>query len=147
MSKYHYTQCGLDNVWLANGFEIDETPYGRGMAIEDVKGLHAAIAAALVDKPGKLSGKEFRFLRSELDLSQARLGELMGREAQTVAGWEKKLEVGDTADFLLRHIYKQTMGGCQSYVDMIDHLKQLDIDAYRGELAFKETEKGWMKAS
>ena len=27
----HYTMSGLDNVWLLNGFFMEETPYGRGV--------------------------------------------------------------------------------------------------------------------
>ena len=26
---YHYTDGGLRNVWLANGYEIKKTPYGE----------------------------------------------------------------------------------------------------------------------
>ena len=29
---YHYTDGGLRNVWLANGYEIKKTPYGEGVA-------------------------------------------------------------------------------------------------------------------
>lgn len=147
MSKYHYTKSGLDNVWLVNGFHEEETPYGLGVTIERVKELHAAIASALVDKAGALTGKEFRYIRRELELSQARLGELMGVTAQSVANWEKDHEVKEPSDFLLRHIYKQTIGGRQSYMDLVDQLKNKDLNLYNGELAFKETKEGWQKAS
>ena len=30
---YHYRECGLRNVWLANGFDEHDTPYGPGIAI------------------------------------------------------------------------------------------------------------------
>jgi DNA-binding transcriptional regulator YiaG len=147
MEKYHYTQSGLDNVWLVNGFAIQDSPYGRGVAIENVEGLHAAIADALVRKPGQLTGKEFRYLRKQLDLSQARIGELMGKGAQAVAKWEKADQVPTATGFLVRHIYKQALNGRQTYVDLIDELKQLDYDLYSGELAFQETKEGWKKAS
>ncbi len=36
-SKMHrYTNCGLDYVWLVNGFEHVETPQGRGVRIHDL---------------------------------------------------------------------------------------------------------------
>ena len=72
--EYHYTQCGLDNVWLTNGYEITETPYGKSLSIDDVEGLHTAITQALIDIARPLTGDELRFLRIHLDLSQKALG-------------------------------------------------------------------------
>jgi hypothetical protein len=37
---YHYTRCGLDYVYLLNGYEVRETAHGRGLAIEDGDDLH-----------------------------------------------------------------------------------------------------------
>lgn len=63
MSKnFHYTACGLDNVWLANGYKVKATRHGHAVAVDDVDGLHQLIAQTLIDKPVSLSGKEFRFL-------------------------------------------------------------------------------------
>jgi putative transcriptional regulator len=148
MNRYHYTQSGLDNVWLENGFTFDQTPYGRGVIIENVHGLHEAIGYALLDKPGRLTGRELRFLRKELELSQSRLGELMGKTDQTVARWEKAQEVLPDTDFLVRHIYRQTVvSACASYVEMVDYLKEKGLELYNGEFSFQETEEGWKKAA
>jgi DNA-binding transcriptional regulator YiaG len=94
---YHYTQCGLNNVYLQNGYDLLETPYGSGVAIHDVDGLHKAIAMALVDKHAPLTGGEFRFIRIELNLSQKALGEYLGKTdhddwlsfQETSGSWEK----------------------------------------------------------
>jgi putative transcriptional regulator len=32
---YHYTECGLDNVYLENGFTVHKTAYGRGVSISE----------------------------------------------------------------------------------------------------------------
>ena len=29
---YQYTDGGLRNVWLANGYEVKQTPFGEGVA-------------------------------------------------------------------------------------------------------------------
>ena len=63
---YHYTGCGLPNVYLKNGYEIVKTPYGKGVTIRDMDGLHLAIGATIVNSPEPLIGHEFRFLRTEL---------------------------------------------------------------------------------
>ena len=53
-SEYHYVECGLPNVWLRNGFEKKQTPYGEGVSISDIEGLHRCISRTLCDKPGQL---------------------------------------------------------------------------------------------
>ena len=73
-SGHHYLESGLDNILLLNGFEVRPTPYGEAVFIQDVDGLHRSIAKYLVEKPTNLTGKEFRFLRIELDLSQQAMG-------------------------------------------------------------------------
>jgi len=78
MSAYHYVQCGLDNVWLENGFQTIDTPYGKQVKIDQADQLDAAIAEYLTRKPEPLTGAELRFLRLQLDLSQKRLGERAG---------------------------------------------------------------------
>lgn len=147
MNSYHYTQSGLDNVWLENGFLIMETPYGRSVAVDDVDGLHRAIGAALVEKPGTLTGKEFRFLRLELDLSQVRLGELLGTSSQSVARWEKTGNIPKDVDFLVRHIYRQeVLRSRDTYVQTVDALKAKDKESYVESIAFKEEDALWRRA-
>jgi hypothetical protein len=57
---YHYTECGLDDVYLLNGFSFDELD----VSINNVDGLWRAIAANLVTRHATLSPAEIRFLRS-----------------------------------------------------------------------------------
>jgi len=45
MKPLHYTLSGLTNVYLLNGYRIRKTPHGDTIAIEDIDGLHRAIAA------------------------------------------------------------------------------------------------------
>ena len=88
---YHYTDGGLRNVWLANGYEVRKTPFGEAVAIRDLEGLSEAICRALVEKAKPLTKTEFRYIRtSGLLLSQANLGSALGVDAQTVARWEKE---------------------------------------------------------
>lgn len=147
MNGYHYTQSGLDNVWLENGYQILETPYGSGVAIDDVEGLHRAIGAALTEKPGRLTGAEFRFLRQELGMTQARMGEMVGRTSQAVAIWEKSKKVRPEADFLVRHIYKQSaLNGRELYVETVDRLRAKDQDEYQESLTLQEAGNVWRVA-
>ena len=83
---YQYAECGLDNVYLANGFELAD---GR-LRIHDIEGLHRAIGRWLVSTMRNLSGNEIRFLRHELEMSQATLDLLLGVTEQTVLRWERR---------------------------------------------------------
>ena len=83
---YHYTDGGLRNVWLANGYVIKKTPYGEGVAFHNLDGLTRSICMALTRKASLLTGAEFRYIRSAgMLLSQPALGKLMGIDGQSVA--------------------------------------------------------------
>ena len=88
---YHYTESGLQNVWLKNGYTMKKTPYGKGASIQDIEGLHKLIGSLIAKKP-KLTGAKLRFLRKEMGLSQRALGELVGTSEQNVSLWER---IGD----------------------------------------------------
>lgn len=119
---YHYTESGLPNVWLANGYTVRKTKYGEAVSIRDVEGLHRAIGRALANKPG-LTGSEIRFLRKEMGLSQRTLGELLGVTDQAVALWERNRgKLPKTADRLFRLIYVEHDGGNERIVEFIERL-------------------------
>ncbi len=144
---YHYTECGLPNVWLVNGYRPHETPYGEAMVVEHVEGLHRTIAMALVNRKPHLSGAEFRFLRKELDLSQARLAaHYFGNDAQSVAMWEKRGRVPKWADRFLRALYREHAEGNAHIHEIVDRLNDLDQQDYERQL-FEETASGWMAAA
>ena len=109
---YHYTDGGLRNVWLANGYKIKKTPHGDAVAIHDLDGLTAAICDAFVRKPKAMTRTEFRYIRtSGLLLSQAALGSALGVDAQTVARWEKDKYIPKMADKMIRLIYLEHANG------------------------------------
>ena len=71
--KLLYGDSGLANVWLVNGFTFtDDLNYGRFVSFNDIDGLHRAICKSLIEGKRKLTDPEFRFLRHELGISQAR---------------------------------------------------------------------------
>ena len=68
--RYHYLECGLDDVYLMNGFERFETARGISIAIKEIDKLHQAIGEHLCRHKKELSGKEIRFLRREMLMSR-----------------------------------------------------------------------------
>lgn len=141
-NAYHYTEGGLRNIWLANGYTVRKTKYGDGVSIHDVDGLHRAIAHAVTNKP-HLTGAEVRFLRKEMGMSQRGLGELLGVTDQAVALWEKKGRLPKTADRLLRLIYVEHEGGNVPIRATIQRIN--DIDQHGDEQIIAEETKGRWK--
>ena len=97
---YHYTECGLPNVYLANG--------RPSLALQEIDGLHSAIGKLLVQKTRALDGAEVRFLRTEMGMFQEALGERLGVCKRTVLRWEKqRSRIPAEADLSLRLLYLQ----------------------------------------
>lgn len=145
MKGYHYTECGLRNVWLANGFELKATRYGTGLAIHDVEGLHQAIGRALAHKAA-LTGADLRFLRKEMDLSQAGLGTLLGVTDQAVAKWEKTGRIPRTAERMVRLIYLEHVGGHVQVRKIIEEMARTDR-ADAEALIAESAGEGWKIAA
>jgi len=102
---YHYTECGLNNQFLINGFEFVETEYGPSVFINNVEGLHYEIARSIAEAQPHISGKEFKFIRKQMGLTQKKIGEIYGCDAQTVARWEKVGRVNKPADRFIRYLF------------------------------------------
>jgi len=144
---YHYQECGLRNVWLVNGFDMHTTPYGDGVSIHDIEGLHRAIARGLVNKAAKLTGSELRFLRKEMGLSQAKLALILGNEDQTVALWEKRGTQPKIADRFVRALYREFVEGNAHIRDMIDLLVDADREDREERINFVQGSQGWKVAA
>jgi DNA-binding transcriptional regulator YiaG len=142
---YHYTETGLQNVWLANGYNVRKTSDGDAISIENADGLHRAIGRVLARK-SHLTASEFRFLRKELDLSQHRAADLLGTSEQTVALWEKRGKIPKTADRMFRAIYLETIDGNVKLKELIERVADLDRTADE-RLVFQDTEGVWLKAA
>jgi DNA-binding transcriptional regulator YiaG len=141
---FHYTASGLDYIYLANGFTRHETDYGPGTSIDDMDGLHDAIARHVVTSPTRLRGQEVRFLRSMLDVSQAGLARILGTKRLTVARWEAKpgTSIPGTADRALRLFFALKMEGDQAATGLLELLAEIDEAAY-GAAVFEETNGDW----
>ena len=90
MEHYHYIDSGLDNIYLQSGFKVVETPYGPLVQISNLEGLHFAIACTLAEQAAEISGKESRFLRIQMGLTQKLWAEQLGVDIGTVKKWEKR---------------------------------------------------------
>ena len=150
----HYTMSGLEDIYLLNGFKKKETPYGSGITISDIDGLHKAIGLSLIMDRKTLMPTELRFLRKEMKLTQAELAQRLGLSDQQVARWEKgESEISGPADKLIRIFYalelvpaRQRASFLNKLTKSIKALTKAD-ETSTPKLVLKETEDGWAKAA
>jgi len=139
----HYTDCGLDDVYLVSGYEIARTPHGEGLSIKNLDELHKAIGCTLAKQKKVLSSKELRFLRRQMDLTQSDLGKLLGLSSQQVARWEKgESEISGPADLLVRAFFIQYAGGTLDLQALASFLEEMDAPMNE-KMCFENTSQVW----
>lgn len=140
----HYTACGLDDVYLLSGYNLEKTPYGDGVTVKNLDELHRAIGRFLASQKKALSGKELRFLRKQMNLSQSELGKLLGLTAQQVARWEKEeSEISGSAEMLMRALFIEHDGGDLNLQALAEKLDEMDDTAANKKSFFAPTDQGW----
>ena len=148
LRSFHYTLCGLDNIYLMNGYSVEETPYGEALSIKHADELHTAIGVHLVQNRKVLSPREVRFLRKQLELTQADLGSLIGQSSQQVARWEKNQSaIPGPADRLLRLLFLIGLMNDQKFKELLEHLDEMDAPVLERPVVFQATEQGWLEAA
>lgn len=142
---YHYTESGLQNVWLTNGYKMHRTEYGRGVAIQDVEKLHHAIGKALACQP-RLTGAELRFLRKEMGFSQSALAEFIGTSEQNVSLWERRGRIPKVSDRLVKLLYLEKINGNVKVQELIQRHLAMDQSRH-GSMKFVERAGTWKEAA
>ena len=105
MNPYHYTECGLDNIIIEADLIAIDDKGEKIVTIPAIGQLHNIIAQGLVAQENALSGKEIRFLRTEMGMTQAELAQLLHRDTQTVGRWERgEVALDATQDIFIRQL-------------------------------------------
>ncbi len=121
---YLYGACGLDGIYLLNGYTIDERDGEEYVTIKNIDGLHCAIGKHLVTERKALSPQELRFLRNTMDLTQAELASALGKNSQSVARWEKGTsELPAAEEKLLRILFLVHCMDEEEVSELVDFLK------------------------
>ena len=108
---YNYTECGLDNVIIEGLEPVVDDDDDLVYTIPNIAGLHRVIAQGIVMHEKGISGKELRFLRSEMGLTQAELAKAVHREPLAVGRWERgEIEIDSNAEALVRLLAVQRLG-------------------------------------
>src|ERR1700734_2391307 len=89
MGTYRYTDGGLDNVMIEGVNFVADDAGEECVLIPNVNGLHKTIGHGIVARRGSMSGRELRFIRTEMGMTQAQLAEMLHREPLAVSRWER----------------------------------------------------------
>lgn len=111
MPAYHYTESGLDNVFI-EGVEIGPDHAGdNSITIPAIGHLHKVISEGIVTHKAKMTGQELRFLRSEMGLTQAHLANVLKVTLLTVSRWERdNPQIQDVPEMLVRLLAVEMLG-------------------------------------
>lgn len=124
MTAYHYTESGLDNVLIEGMVPCVDVDGDEVVTIANVSGLHRAIAEAIVSHEAGISGKELRFLRTEMGMTQAQLATVVHHDTQSIGRWERSEHpIEPTAEALIRLLSVQRLG-LQGEPSTIEELSQ-----------------------
>lgn len=144
LELYHYKECGLSNIWLKNGFIIEEIDGDMTVAIEDLDGLHRAIGTEICHHRF-ISGDEFRFLRRELDLSQSKLGEIIGVSENSIANWERNSSIPKSAISMLKGLYYEKINKHYKLSYVAEHSENTKKKVELPKMEFFEENGCWLK--
>lgn len=86
---HRYTECGLDNVTIYGISTVVDDAGEIVLTIPNINGLHRAIALGIVSRRSSMTGKELRYLRTEMGMTQAELAAMLHREPLAISRWER----------------------------------------------------------
>lgn len=69
MSTYRYADSGLDNVIVEGVNFVADDSGEECVMIPNINGLHRTIAHGIVVRRGSMSGRELRFIRTEMGMT------------------------------------------------------------------------------
>jgi len=149
---YHYTESGLKNVYLRDGYTALEIDGEEAVSIHDLDGLHKVIGQDIINKSPALTGDEVRFLRKEMCLTQSSFAAILSVSEDSVRGWENsRTGVPGPADKLIRIFYSKHADGANSLRQTVEDISCIDREEATNErdrrMNFEESAEGlWQVA-
>ncbi len=103
---YHYTESGLDNVYLAD-LAVYRCECGEFFAsIPEIIKLNSRVGITLIKKKTLLKGQEIKYLRKNAGLNAKAFAEYIGIDKSTLSRWENnKQPVDKSNDRMIRLFY------------------------------------------
>lgn len=109
--QYHYTESGLDNIYLDN-INVYNCQCGEFCAnIPEIIELQSVIGKLIVQKTTPLNGKDIVFLRKNIGFSAVKFAENIGIDKSTLSRWENNNQsLSKSNDRFIRLLYATVKG-------------------------------------
>ena len=150
---YHYTECGLDNIYLRNGFKFTERGGKQYVSVSNARSLLRRIGLDIISTRLIIGPQELKFLRRNAEMTQKQVADRLRMTEQQVANLEKgKSVIKSGTDvalrvmFLLEAEFLQPEGQeiAQRLFRVIEQLDQADPAGADNLLFdFKEEAREW----
>ncbi len=123
VDNYHYTECGLNNIYLKNIVELKcKHCDDFEVVIPNLEILHNLIAHDVASQSLKLKPDEIRFLRVHLGMSGVQFASVLSVEPATISRWENgKGEMKLTNERFLRLLILAKAGPLREYDDLCNY--------------------------
>ncbi len=134
LGSHHYLESGLDNVYLEKAPIRDCSDCGYSeVGIPAVMALHEIICKHLVTTPMRLTGKEVRFIRTNLKMSAVQFAKAMDVHKVTVSRWENdKSPLNKSSAYLLKlMVYSHFTKEKKRILEMIEDVSLSEEEARR----------------
>jgi len=147
-SPYHFTDSGLDYVYLS-GIAYFKCRNGHRLAdIPAVEQLMELIARDVVEKPAALTGPEIKFLRKRLSKKAVDFAKEIGLEPETLSRIENsKRQAKESTDKLIRLYYAVSSGDPvllkELQTALVDLLTRWTETQSKKKLMAKVTDNAW----
>lgn len=123
MPRYHYTLCGLDNVYIKNADFEEESPDGPILRIPGLRLLHTIIALAILIRNNPISNVDLKFLRTEFGLTERDWSQSLPQNSHLFADWELgRVQIPLQAEADIRDLFLNLIR------DRSDHFQKYGVD-------------------
>lgn len=144
MEEHHYKHFALPNVFLRNGYNVEEDEeFGALYSYENLDGLEDCVRLALTKTSVQFKGPHVRFLRFGLKLTQKEFARRLEINEQTLARCEKSIEpISRSLEIMTRSLYLNERNieiGVSELWDIVDRR----LIPLRTKLIFMYSEGRW----
>ncbi len=143
------TGVGLSNVYLRNGFTVEDSDGDETISYENLTGLYFEISRAIASTPFTMRAEEFRFMRKQLQMSQADIAVLFDKSDQAIAKWEKGLLPVPKAESTLLKIFwlSQKVRASEFKSIVLSFITPVDVQDQPATYAFNFKDGMWQRVS
>ncbi|PSW20188.1 transcriptional regulator [Photobacterium sanctipauli] len=141
---FHYDTCGLDYIYLKNGYEVEVEDGEEFVSFHDFDGIQEAIGLSIVNQKRWMTKEQLKFIRGEFNLSQTKFGSMLFVDRQTIARWEKgEVAIPPMMDINIRLLYLESIDKESNISMMVEYLADAEASDIMEKVILEEVGDHW----